>query len=177
MFGFDVDLLAHAPEKDEDHMHDDDCDEDERNVWYHCTEHPDYVDFCYEYITYEGNCLIAAAYDGQTVIDSCDSFEEYRFDNMDFEWYGSDDACHENSDSGDCLADIIDYVDAQGCYYQSRYNVSEDMDECIAVVEIDGQYYPGKCEELAEMFGVPYGEDVDDEDGYDEDYVVEWLDC
>ena len=99
---------------------------------------------------------------------------------MDFEWYGSDDECHENSESGSCLEGIIDYVDAQDCYYQSRYNVCEDMDQCIAVVEIDGQYYPGKCEELAEMFGVPYGEDDDEEEETEDETVEEddeWMSC
>ena len=98
---------------------------------------------------------------------------------MDFEWYGSDDECYENSDSGSCLEGLLEYVEAQGCYYQFRYNVCEDMDECIAVIEIDGQYYPGQCEELAEMFGVPYGEDYEEEEETEEETVVEevWISC
>jgi len=50
------------------------------------------------------------------------------------------------------------------------------MDECIAVIEIDGQYYPGGCEELAEMFGVPYGEDYEEEEEPVEE-EDEWMSC
>lgn len=46
---------------------------------------------------------MAAAYDGMTVIDTCEAFEEYRFENMDFNWYGYDDDCIAEQDSGDCL--------------------------------------------------------------------------
>lgn len=157
MFGFDVDLLQFIDEEGEEYEYVD----GEVNVWAACEDQPDYVDFCYQYTSLVGNCLIAASYDGQTVIDTCCAFEDYRWDDMDFQWYGSDDACFEDYDQGDCLADIIDFVDADACYFQSRYNMCDEIDQCLAVVEIDGEYIPGRCEELADMFGIPYGDDDD----------------
>lgn len=120
--------------------------------------------------------MIAASYEGQTVIDSCDAFDDYRFDDLDFTWTPVDNDCYEDQYQGDCLPDISEYVDADSCYFQQYYDAcSCPSDQCMAVIEVDGVYYPGKCEELAEMFGVPYGDDTEEAD--DEEETVEWIDC
>lgn len=122
-----------------------------------------------------------ASYEGQTVIDTCEAFMEYRWNAMDFTWYASTDECVEYVDYGDCLPEIIDYVDAQGCYYENRVDHCEGVEYCLAVIEIDGMYYPGECEELAAYFDVPYEQEeeteVEEEEVEEVVFESEWASC
>jgi hypothetical protein len=176
MFGFNVDLLMfHGEEEDMDH---DDHHDEESNVWYECSETPDYlVGFCFEQWQEDGSCAMAVHHDGMTVIDTCDSFAEYRWDSMDFNWYGSTDECHIDENAGDCMENIASIEGAEGCYFQQRYNQCTDMDECVAVIAVNGEYMAGTCQELSEMMGVPYGEDAEDQEEEEMSPTGAWKGC
>jgi len=152
-----------------------DCRDDFPGKLVHCKKYS-----CYNECTHREECMVEfEARDGQDGRIDCQTFDEHMDEDDhhgdDYNDYHGDDDYHHGGDDDDecgimeeeydCMEMAAEYVEfLSACSFVEKYDVCRDeVIDCHVSVVVMGEEFDGDCQEVAEMFGVPLDDVVDEE--------------